>query len=418
MNHKRDAVVTGVGILAPGGSTRETFWKNIRAGKSATRTTSLCDPSPFRSRIAGEVDFYPCDYSFSESESETLDRAAQLLIAAGEEAIGDSQGALIDVDPERIGVFIGSAVGATMSMEEIYREASSNGELIEVEEIIDRDLYQYFVPSSFVAEIAERFGACGPGELISNGCTSGIDAVAQAMEAIQRGEVDVAIAGATEAPIAPITYACFDSIMATSNLNDEPESASRPYDVSRRGFVLAEGAAVIILESRDYAKRRNAKLYGRVTGYGARANAFHMTGLKNDGVELAEAIKESLENANIGSSQIDYINAHGSGTTQNDIHETEAIIKALGKRAYDIPVSSVKSMTGHSMGSIGAIEVATCLLAIRDNFVPPTANLKNVDPLLELDYVPNVGRDIPVNCVVSIASGFGGFQSSLVLEGA
>lgn len=305
-----------------------------------------------------------------------------------------------------------------MSMEEIYRLTSRDGELIEVDEILDRDLYQYFVPSSFVAEIARRFGARGPGELISNGCTSGIDALAQAMEAVRRGDVDVAIAGATEAPIAPITFACFDSIMATSNLNDTPESASRPYDATRAGFVLAEGAAVMIVESREHAERRTASTYATISGYGARANAFHMTGLKNDGTELAEAISASLAYAGIEPDQIDYVNAHGSGTTQNDIHETEAIKKALGARAYDVPVSSLKSMTGHSMGSIGAIEVAVCVLAIRDSFIPPTANLNEIDPVLDLDYVPNEGRSEKVDRVVSIASGFGGFQSALVIERA
>lgn len=418
MADRLDAIVTGVGIVAPGGATRETFWENTRRSQSATRTTTLCDPSPFRSKVAGEVDFDPVSSGFSTEEVETLDRAAQLLITAASEAVADSKGALETVSPERIGVYIGSAVGATMSMEEIYRRTSRDGELTEVEEVLDRDLYQYFVPSSFVAEIARRFGARGPGELISNGCTSGIDALAQAMEAIHRGEVDVAIAGATEAPISPITYACFDSIMATSNLNDTPESASRPYDSTRAGFVLAEGAAVVIVESREHAEGRRANTYGAISGYGARSNAFHMTGLKNDGTELAEAITASLAYAGIEPNQIDYVNAHGSGTTQNDIHETEAIKKALGSRAYEVPVSSLKSMTGHSMGSIGAIEVAVCLLAIRDNFIPPTANLNKVDPVLDLDYVPNAGRAATVDRVVSIASGFGGFQSALVIERA
>lgn len=200
MADRLDAVVTGVGIVAPGGVTRETFWENTRHGRSATRTTTLCDPSPFRSKIAGETDFDPIASGLSVEEAETLDRAAQLLIAATSEAVVDSNGALNDLPSERIGVYIGSAVGATMSMEEIYRLTSRGGELIKVEERLDRDLYQYFVPSSFVAEIARRFGARGPGELISNGCTSGIDALAQAMEAVRRGDVDVAIAGATEAP--------------------------------------------------------------------------------------------------------------------------------------------------------------------------------------------------------------------------
>ena len=418
MGNGRTAVVTGIGILAPGGANRESFWSNIRNGLSATARTTLCDPTPFRSQVAGEVDFDPAAHGLSPEQASTLDRGAQLLLAAASEAVSDANGVLADTLAEQVGVYIGSAVGATTSMEAIYRRASHDGALAEVEELTDGDLYQYFVPSSFVVEVARRFGARGPGELISNGCTSGIDALGRAMDAVERGEVEVAIAGATEAPIAPITYACFDAIMATSNLNDAPESASRPYDATRAGFVLAEGAAVVIVESREHAERRKARVYGAITGYGAQSNAFHMTGLKSDGVELAEAIRIALTDANLQAAQIDYVNAHGSGTKQNDLHETAAIKASMGDSAYRVPVSSIKSMTGHSMGSIGAIEVAVCLLAIRDNFIPPTANLHLADPDLDLDYVPNVGRPTRVDKVLSIASGFGGFQSAIIVERA
>lgn len=412
----RAPVVTGIGMVGPGGTDRESFWLNLRKGVSSTRRTTLCDPTPFRSQSAGEVRFSPSSKGFTDHEAQTLDRAAQLLVVAADEAVTESGAIDGGTASERVGVYIGSAVGATTSMEKIYRRASHDGALDEVDELLDMSLYDYFVPSSFVAEIAKRYQARGSGELISNGCTSGIDAVGRAAEAILSGEVEVAIVGATEAPVAPITFACFDAIMATSDINESPESASRPYDESRAGFVLAEGAAVLVMESRLHAEQRHAHIYGAVSGYGARSNAYHMTGLRADGVELAHAISSALASARADPSKLDYVNAHGSGTKQNDLHETAALKLALGAHAYGVPVSSIKSMIGHSMGAIGAIEVAVCFLAIRDNFIPPTANLSTTDPELDLDYVPNVGRERDVKKVLSIASGFGGFQSAIVVE--
>lgn len=409
-------VITGIGIIAPGGNDREAFWATMKSGQTATRRPTLCDPAPYRSQVAGEVDLKET-VQMQDGLGQT-DRAVTLLRAATKEAINDAGNALENTPPERIGVFIGSAVGATMSMERIYRETSHDGEHYEVDERLEADLYPHFVPSSFVSDIALEYNARGPGELVSNGCTSGIDAVGRAKASIDRGEIDVAIVGATEAPISPITFACFDSIMATSPLNDTPESASRPYDSTRAGFVLAEGSAMFVMESREHAEARGHESYGQVSGYASFSNAHHMTGLRPEGVELSRAITDALSEAKLSPDTIDYVNAHGSSTKQNDLHETAALKHSLGSSAYEVPVSSLKSMTGHSMGSIGAIEVAACLLAIRDNFVPPTANLNTPDPELDLDYVPNVGRKTPVDRVLSIASGFGGFQSAIILGGA
>ncbi|MEB4613753.1 beta-ketoacyl-[acyl-carrier-protein] synthase family protein [Leucobacter sp. M11] len=416
MTDIRPPVITGIGIIAPGGNDRETFWSAMKSGQTATRRPTLCDPAPFRSQVAGEVDL-PEPALMDGSLGQT-DRAVTLLRAATSEAINDAGNALENTAPERIGVFIGSAVGATMSMERIYRETSHDGELYEVDERIEADLYAYFVPSSFISDVALQYNARGPGELVSNGCTSGIDAIGRAKAAIERGEIDVAIVGATEAPISPITFACFDSIMATSPMNDSPESASRPYDATRAGFVLAEGAAMLVMESREHAEARRHASYGQVSGYASFSNAHHMTGLRPEGVELGRAITDALAEAHLSPDELDYVNAHGSGTKQNDLHETAALKLSLGPAAYGVPVSSLKSMTGHSMGSIGAIEVAACLLAMRDNFVPPTANLNTPDPDLDLDYVPNVGREAQVDRVLSIASGFGGFQSAIIVERA
>jgi act minimal PKS ketosynthase (KS/KS alpha) len=225
----------------------------------------------------------------------------------------------------------------------------------------------------------------------------------------------VVVAGATDAPISPITVACFDAIKATSPNNDHPEHASRPFDASRNGFVLGEGAAVLILEEREQARRRGARVYAEIAGFAHRSNAYHMTGLRADGQEMAEAIRVAMRQARLGPDDIDYINAHGSGTKQNDRHETAAFKRSLGARAYDVPVSSIKSMVGHSLGAIGSIEVAACALAIEHQVVPPTANLRTPDPECDLDYVPLTAREQPVDAVLSVGSGFGGFQSAMVL---
>jgi len=251
--------------------------------------------------------------------------------------------------------------------------------------------------------------------VVSTGCTSGLDAVMLAAEIIEDGSADVVIGGATEAPISPITMACFDAIKATSTRNDDPVHACRPFDQHRDGLVLGEGSAIFVIEDARRAHRRGAHVYCDIAGYANRSNAYHMTGLRPDGRELAEAITKALERAAVAPGDVDYINAHGSGTRQNDRHETAAFKRSLGAHARRLPVSSIKSMVGHSLGGIGAIEVAASALAIEHNVVPPTANLTSADPECDLDYVPLTARDHQTNAVISVGSGFGGFQTALVL---
>jgi act minimal PKS ketosynthase (KS/KS alpha) len=239
--------------------------------------------------------------------------------------------------------------------------------------------------------------------------------VAYGSQLIEEGSADVMVAGATDAPISPITSACFDAIKATSPRNSAPEQASRPFDLERDGFVLGEGAAVMVLEELGRARSRGARIYGEIAGFAHRSNAFHMTGLKPDGREMAEAITVALNRARIDRHDIDYINAHGSGTRQNDRHETAAFKRSLGEHAYRTPISSIKSMVGHSLGAIGSIEVAACLLALTHQVVPPTANLHTPDPECDLDYVPLTARDHDIDVVLSVGSGFGGFQTAMVL---
>jgi minimal PKS ketosynthase (KS/KS alpha) len=271
------------------------------------------------------------------------------------------------------------------------------------------------VPSTLAAEVAWTCGAEGPVALISTGCTSGLDSIGHATGLIADGTADVALAGATDAPISPITVACFDAIKATSPNNEDAGHASRPFDRDRDGFVLGEGAAVFVLEEAAHARRRGAPVYAEITGFANRSNAFHMTGLKPDGREMAEAIRVAMHRARTAAGDIDYINAHGSGTRQNDRHETAAFKRSLGPRAYQVPVSSIKSMVGHSLGAIGSIEVAACALAIRDQIVPPTANLHHRDPECDLDYTPLRAREHPIRNVLTVGSGFGGFQTAMTL---
>ncbi|GAA3726080.1 beta-ketoacyl-[acyl-carrier-protein] synthase family protein [Streptomyces tremellae] len=412
----RRVVITGMGVLAPGGAGVKEFWSLISSGRTATRTISLFDASGYRSRIAAECDFDPAEYGgFSPDETERLDRAVQFALVAADEATRDS-GLDADFDPLRTGVTLGSAVGCTTGLDREYAHVSRSGQDWTVDHTRAVPwLYDYMVPSSMSAEVARRTGALGPVELVSTGCTSGLDSVGHAVELIREGAADVMIAGATEAPISPITVACFDAIRATSPRNDTPDTASRPFDRTRNGFVLGEGAAVFVLEELGHARRRGARMYAEVAGFATRCNAFHMTGLRPDGREMAEAIDRALAQARTAPEDVDYLNAHGSGTQQNDRHETAAFKRSLGAHAYATPVSSIKSMIGHALGAVGALEIAASTLAIDNNLVPPTANLNEPDPELDLDYTPLVARPRQVDTVVSVGSGFGGFQSAMVL---
>ncbi|CAM5637217.1 beta-ketoacyl-[acyl-carrier-protein] synthase family protein [Streptomyces chartreusis] len=412
----RRVVITGMEVLAPGGIGTKSFWSLLSEGRTATRGITFFDPSPFRSRVAAEIDFDPEVHGLSPQEVRRMDRAAQFAVVAARGAVADSGIEVAEYDPYRVGVTIGSAVGATMGLDEEYRIVSDGGRL----DLVDHayavpHLYNYLVPSSFAAEVAWAVGAQGPSTVVSTGCTSGIDSVGHALELIREGSADVVIAGSSDAPISPITMACFDAIKATTPRHDEPERASRPFDGTRNGFVLGEGAAVFVLEELGSARRRGAHIYAEIAGYATRSNAYHMTGLRPDGAEMAEAIRVALDEARMNPEGIDYVNAHGSGTKQNDRHETAAFKRSLGEHAYRTPVSSIKSMVGHSLGAIGSIEIAASALAMEHNVVPPTANLHTPDPECDLDYVPLTARDQITDAVLSVGSGFGGFQSAMVL---
>jgi minimal PKS ketosynthase (KS/KS alpha) len=415
--NRRRTVVTGIGVVAPGGTTRDRFWATITKGETATRRITLFDPTPFRSQVAAECDFDPVAAGLTTAECERSDRYVQFALAASIEALADSGLELTDRTRQRAGVVLGTAVGGTTALEREYVLASHGGArwLVEVAPTTPY-LYQALVPSSLAADVACRYGLHGPAQVISTGCTSGIDAIGCAHQLIEDGAADVVIAGASDSPISPVTVASFDAIRATTPRNDDPARASRPFDRDRQGFVLAEGAAVLVLEELAHARARRARIYCEVAGYASRSNGYHMTGLRPDGVEMAEAISDALRQARVPRDRISYVSAHGSGTRQNDRHETAAFKRALGAAAYQVPISSIKSMVGHSLGAIGSIEMAACALAIDTGTVPPTANWSTPDPECDLDYVPNTARELPVEVALSVGSGFGGFQSAMVFQ--
>ncbi|GAB2862659.1 beta-ketoacyl-[acyl-carrier-protein] synthase family protein [Actinocorallia aurea] len=413
----RRAVITGIGVLAPGANGVKEYWNLLAEGRSAIRAISLFDASPFRSRIAGEVDFDPVVSGLGVQEIRRMDRAAQFAVVAGREAVHSSGLDFEALDPTRVGVALGCAVGCTTSIEREFVVGSGSGALWE----IDQDytvpqLYDFVNPSSLAAELAWTVGAEGPATVVSTGCTSGIDAVGYAARLIEEGSADIVLSGGTEAPLTPITTVCFDVLRASSTRNDDPATACRPFDRSRDGLVLAEGCAVLVVEELGHARARGAQILGEVAGYGTRCNAYHMTGLQPEGAEMAEAIGIALDRARAVPTDVDYINAHGSGTKQNDRHETGAFKLSLGEHAYRTPVSGFKSMIGHSLGAIGSLEIAGCLLAMKEGLVPPTANLHEPDPACDLDYTPNVARERDIDTVVTVGSGFGGFQSAMVLR--
>ena len=417
----RRVVVTGIGVVAPGSMGREGFWDMITAGRTATRRITFFDASRFRSQVAAEVDFDGRLLGLTAQEVHRNDRFVQMAMVAADEAVADS-GLPIGSDspdapdPDRVGVTLGSAVGATMRLEQEYVSVSDAGRHWLVDpRYASRFLAHALVPSCGATELAVRFGAHGPATVVSTGCTSGIDSIGYGSQLIEDGDADVVVAGASDAPISPISMACFDTIRATTDNNADPEHASKPFDARRNGFVMGEGAAVLVLEELEHARRRGAEVTCEVTGYASRCNAFHMTGLKPDGTEMAEAVGQALDQGRIDPSEVGYVNAHGSGTKQNDRHETAAVHKSLGRAAERVAMSSIKSMIGHSLGAIGSIEVAATALAVQRGVLPPTANYEVPDPECDLDYVPKVAREQKVDVAVSVGSGFGGFQSAIVL---
>lgn len=414
---KRRVVVTGVGVISPNGVGKEAFWEGMASGKSGVRSVTDFDVSQFNSQMAAQVtDFDPFAFGLTREDVERMDRYVQFGVATAQTALDDAKLLLNGADRGRMGVCLANAICGTRYMEEEFLRVTNGGS----DPIDPRKARPYLYDASMFntpsSEIAARHRLRGICTTVSTGCTAGTDAVGFAYEAVQMGEADVMITGAAEAPLCPITFAAFDVINVLSTRNDEPEKASRPFDKERDGFVLGEGCGILVLEELGHALSRGAHIYCEITGFGTCCNAYHMTDLPADGEGMAVCIRLALKDAGLPPEEIDYINAHGSSTKQNDIFETNGYKQVFGKRAYDIPASSLKSMIGHPLAAANSIELVADALAFEHDVLPPTINQEVPDPLCDLDYVPNKAREKRVDHVLKTSSGFSGIHSSMILS--
>lgn len=413
-------VVTGMGSVSPAGIGVRALWETVRDGRRCGGPITRFDPAGSQSRIAAEVPgFDPLSLGLAPAEVARMDRTTQFARVAAREALDDA--GLLDgaFDPRRAGVLIGTAVGGVEFMETVFRASCirGNGKPAWVTMDPDRadpNLYRGFLAQSVSGEVAEAHGFEGFTTTMSTGCTAGLDAVGAACLAISSGMADVVVTGGADAPVTPVVVAAFDVIHCLTRRNDDPARASRPFDRDRDGFLLGEGCGVLVLEEEEHARARGATLHGRVLGFASLSNAYHMTGLPADGERLAATLRRALRSARVDPDEVDYVNAHGSSTPQNDRNETAAFKKVFGARARRVPVSSTKSVIGHSLGAASALESIVCVKAIGDAVVPPTANYETPCPDCDLDYVPNQARDARLRVVECNASGFSGIHSSVL----
>jgi len=414
---QRKAVITGLGVVAPNGLGSKAFGEALWQGRSAVRRISCFDPSGHASQIAGECrDFVPQDAGITPDMLDQDDRIVHLALAAAREAVKDANLDVSHEDATRLGVSIANAVTGTKRMAEHFAVLTDGG-LAPIHPACTHPfIHRAATFNTGSAVVANHFGTEGTCATMVTGCTGGNDAVGFALDVIRRGEADVMIVGASEAPITPLVVACFDVIGALSQRNDDPQRASRPFDRDRDGFVLGEGAGIVILEEWEHARRRGAHIYCEVSGFGSTCNAYHMTDLPSEGKALSRSITIALADAACPVERVDYVNAHGSSTRQNAICETNAIKRALGQKAYQTPVSSIKSMIGHALAAANAIELVACALAFEHNMLPPTINLDEPDPACDLDYIPHVARNWHGDTIISLSSGFGGIHSTVVLQ--
>ena len=414
---KRRVVITGIGTVSPNGIGKLNAWEAFLHGKSAVRLVTEFDVSLFNTKIAAQVtDFDPFKLGLTHEEAMRMDRYVQFGVVAGDMAIKDSGLDLSIEDPGRIGVCLANAICGTKYMEEEFALVTEDGKHPIDPSKVRPDLYDAAMFNTPSIEISARYGFKGICDTLSTGCTAGTDSLGFGLETIQDGEHDLMVCGAAEAPITPITFGAFDVVNVLSSRNDNPEAASRPFDKKRDGFVLSEGAGILILEELNHALKRNAYIYTEVIGFGTSCNAFHMTDLPADGFAMASCINLGLQDAGIKPEEIDYINAHGSSTRMNDIFETNAYKQIFKDYAYKLPSSSLKSMIGHPLAAANAVELTICSMIFAKNLLPPTINQEEKDPLCDLDYIPNEARQKKVDVILKTSSGFSGIHSSLILK--
>ncbi len=414
---KRRVVVTGVGVISPNGIGKENCWKAMTGGVSAIRLVDMFDVSMFRTRIAAySKEFNPFELGLDEDEVKRMDRYVQFAVVAANAAIKDAALDFSKVDTRRVGVSLANAICGTKYMEEEFALVTDNGKNPIDPRLVRPYLYDASMFNTPSSELSTRHHLRGICNTISTGCTAGTDSLGFCLETIQDGDMDVMIAGASEAPLTPITFGAFDVVSVLSARNDEPEKSSRPFDNKRDGFVLSEGCGILILEELEHALKRGVPIYCEVIGYGTCNNAFHMTDLPADGLAMANCIKLALSDAEIQPKDIDYINAHGSSTRMNDVFETNAYKIALGDCAYKLPISSLKSMIGHPLSAANAIEMVMAAMIFKRDLIPPTINQEVRDPQCDLNYVPNKAISKKVDMILKTSSGFSGIHSSLVMK--
>jgi len=407
----RRVVVTGLGVVASIGHTVEAFWESLVAGRGGIHRITLFDPKDFASQIGAEVrDWDPADH-MDAKEARRNDRYTHFGFVAAKQAVADSGLDMTKEDGDRVGVIVGSGIGGMYTYESQLKVLAERG---------PRKVSPFTIPSLIgnmcSGLVAIEYGARGPNFGVVSACATGTHALGEAAHTIRRGDADVMIAGGSEAAITPFAYASFCSMKAMSTRNDTPETACRPFDRGRDGFIMGEGAGVLVLESLEHAQARGARIYCELAGYAATCDAFHITQPDPEGKGLSMAMKRALASAAVRPDQIDYINAHGTSTPYNDKFETLAIKKVFGDHASKVPISSTKSMTGHLLGAAGGIESVICVKTIQSQLIAPTINLENPDPDCDLDYVPNVARAARVQTVLSNNLGFGGQNASVVFR--
>jgi 3-oxoacyl-[acyl-carrier-protein] synthase II len=408
----RRVVVTGLGVISPVGNDISSFWEALKEGRNGVGPLTSFDATGFDSRIAAEVKgFNPALYGISFKDTKRMDKFVQYAVASAKQAIESSGLDLDKEDRTRIGVLVGSGIGSLHIIEQEHKVFLEKG---------PSRLSPFLIPMLIVNEaagqVAITFGLKGPNSCVATACASGSHAIGDAFRIIQRGMSDIMVTGGTESCITPLGVGGFCALKALSTRNDAPQKASRPFDLQRDGFVMAEGTGIVVLEELEHAKKRKAHIFAEIVGYGMSCDAYHITAPDPDGAGAAQAMKESLKDAGINPEDVDYINAHGTSTKLNDKIETLAIKLALGERAKKVMVSSTKSMTGHLLGAAGGVEFIACCLAIKDKVIPPTINYEYPDPECDLDYVPNTARKTEVNICMSNSLGFGGHNATLVVK--
>ncbi len=406
---RRRVVITGLGIISPVGNSIPEAWSNILAGKPGISRISRFDPAAFSAQIAGEVRGFDVTQYLSPKEARRMDVFIHFGMAAGIQAFRDSGLQVTPENAERIGVNIGSGIGGLPSIEETHNDYLKSG---------PRKISPFFIPATIInmvsGNLSIMFGLKGPNLAMVTACTTATHCIGDSGRLIEYGDADVMIAGGSEATVCPLAVGGFASARALSTRNDDPATASRPWDKDRDGFVLGEGAGVLVLEEYEHAKRRGARIYAELAGYGMSADAHHMTAPPEDGEGAARCMANALRNARMNTDQIDYINAHGTSTPLGDIAETVAVKRCFGDHAKRLAVSSTKSMTGHLLGAAGGVEAIFSALALSEQVAPPTANLINQDPACDLDYVPNAARPMPLRAALSNSFGFGGTNGTLI----